>query len=202
MGKKKSPFNYNTGRESLKLPEYGRHIQTMVDHLKTIEDRETRNKAAQTLIAIMQNTLAPKDINGDVKHKLWDHLAIMADFDLDVDAPFELPTHEKMAIKPRKIPYSSQKISFKHYGHLTEELIANACELPEGDEKNVVVWLIANHMKRQYLSWNRQQVSDETIYKDLITMSGGKITIPPDMPLQENKALLGSKRKKKPFKKK
>lgn len=196
MGKRKPRYNYNTTREPLKMPEYGRHIQDMVNHLKTIPDRETRNKAAHTLIAIMQNMMPQREMNGDFKHKLWDHLAIMADFELDIDAPYELPTQEKMAEKPRRVPYTSSNIRFKHYGHLTEELISIASGMPEGNEKEVLIRMIANHMKRQFLTWNRQQVTDETIFNDMTVLSGGKLKIPETLTLQENKDLIGKKKKK------
>ncbi|NOY37586.1 MAG: DUF4290 domain-containing protein [Chlorobi bacterium] len=201
MGKRKPRYNYNTTREPLKLPEYGRHIHEMVQHLKTIPERDTRNKAAQTLIAIMQNMTPHRDMNGDFKHKLWDHLTIMADYDLDIDAPYELPTQDKMAEKPRKVPYASEQIRFKHYGHLTEELISTASGMPEGEEKSLLIKMIANHMKRQYLKWNRQQVTDEVIFNDMITLAGGKLKIPDELILKENKDLLG-KKKKKNFRKK
>ncbi len=125
-------YDYNTARKKLILPEYGRNIQKMVDHILTIEDREERNKAARTIIGIMGN-LNPhlRDIN-DFKHKLWDHLAIIADFKLDIDAPYELPTQELLEERPKKIDYNQKSIRFKHYGHSIALMIEKAVEMEEG----------------------------------------------------------------------
>ncbi|KOH45613.1 DUF4290 domain-containing protein [Sunxiuqinia dokdonensis] len=168
-------MDYNSNRKKLPLPEYGRNIQNMVDHIMTIEDREERNLAAQTIIDIMGN-LYPylRDIN-DFKHKLWDHLAIMAGFNLDIDYPYDPPKPETFQEPPKKVPYSSNHIKLRYYGKTIEEMVEKAAEYESGEEKEVLIKLLANHMKKSYLTWNKDAVDDEKIYKDLELLSKGRI---------------------------
>ena len=195
-------YDYNTSRKKLVLPEYGRHIQKMVDHAKTIKDREERNKAARTIISIMGN-MNPhlRDIS-DFKHKLWDHLALMSDFEMDIDSPYEIPARETLTSKPKKISYMAGKIRFLHYGRIIQNMIDAAVEMEDGTEKDRLTLLIANHMKKSFLTWNRNQVTDEIIFSDIHHLSGGKITIQPDVKLTETKDILAKSKKKRPAKKK
>lgn len=190
-------YDYNSSRKKLILPEYGRNIQKMVNHLKTIEDRDERNKAARTVIGVMGN-LNPhlRDVN-DFKHKLWDHLAIIADFELDIDSPYDLPKPESLKNKPNKIPYNQHKIKYKHYGRSIGMMIDKAVELEEGEEKKDLVRMIAYHMKKSYLTWNREAVSDEEIFLDLKALSGGRLQISEDLKLPETREILSKNRKKK-----
>lgn len=167
--------DYNTGRKKLALPEYGRNVHNMVDLLMKIEDRETRNRAAQAIIDVM-GALNPflRDIP-DFKHKLWDHLAIMADFKLDIDYPYNPPLPEILHEKPHKVPYCQRDIRYRHYGHTIELMIKKATEYEEGEEKEVLGYQLANHMKKSYLTWNKESVEDEKILDDLKIMSGGRI---------------------------
>ena len=189
-------YDYNTNRKKLILPEYGRNIQKMVDHIMTIEDRDERNKAAKTIIAVMGN-LNPhlRDIN-DFKHKLWDHLAIISDFKMDIDSPYELPKQEDLDAKPKKLEYNQKGIRYKHYGHSIVMMIDKAVEMEEGEEKKDLVKMIANHMKKSYLTWNREAVSDEAIFGDLKTLSGNKLEIDPELELSETKDILAKNIKK------
>ena len=191
------PYDYNSSRKKLVLPEYGRNIQKMVNHIKTIEDREERNKAARTVIAVMGN-LNPhlRDVQ-DFKHKLWDHLAIIADFDLDIDSPYEWPERESLESKPNKVAYNQHSIKKKHYGRSITLMIDKAVELEDGEEKQDLVRMIAYHMKKSYLTWNREAVSDEEIFADLNTLSGGKLEISEELKLPETKEILAKNRKKK-----
>ena len=168
-------YDYNTSRNKLILPEYGRNIQKMVDYIKTVEDRDERNRLAHAIVAIMGN-LNPhlRDIN-DFKHKLWDHLAIIADFELDIDYPYDIPKREMFQQPPRNVDYGIHDITYRHYGKSIELMIEAACEMPEGDDREKVSNLIANHMKKSYLSWNRDSVNDEVILKDLSKLSKGRI---------------------------
>ena len=168
-------MDYNSNRKKLPLPEYGRNIQNMVDHIMTIEDREERNLAAQTIIDIMGN-LYPylRDIN-DFKHKLWDHLAIMAGFNLDIDYPYDPPKPETFQEPPKKVPYSSNHIKLRYYGKTIEEMVEKAAEYESGEEKEVLIKLLANHMKKSYLTWNKDAVDDEKIYKERRLISKGRI---------------------------
>jgi len=168
-------FDYNTSRKYLVLPEYGRNIQKMVDYIKSIEDRDERNRLAHAIVAIMGN-LNPhlRDIN-DFKHKLWDHLAIIANFELDIDYPYEIPKPEMFQQRPRQVEYGTHEITYRHYGKSIELMIEGAIAMPEGTDQDKVINLIANHMKKSYLSWNRDSVNDEVILKDLHKLSKGRI---------------------------
>jgi len=187
-------YDYNSSREKLILPEYGRNIQKMVNHIKTIEDREERNKAAHTIIGVMGN-LNPhlRDVS-DFKHKLWDHLAIIADFDLDIDSPYPLPERESLQSKPDKVPYHQHKIAKKHYGRSIVLMIEKAVALEPGEEKDDLVKMIAYHMKKSYLTWNREAVSDEEIFTDMKTLSGGILIANPNLKLPETRDILAKNR--------
>lgn len=189
-------MDYNTGRKKLILPEYGRNIHKMVDHIRTIEDPEERNKAARTIISIMGN-LNPhlRDIN-DFKHKLWDHLALISEFQLDIEYPYEIPKPSHFFEKPKLVPYNDYPIRYKHYGKIIEMLIKEAVKFEEGEKKNILIEMIANHMKRSYITWNRSLANDETIFNDLKALSGGVLTVPPDLKLAESKEIIISTKKK------
>lgn len=170
-------MEYNTSKDKLKLPEYGRNIQQMAEYCKTIKDREQRNRAANEVISIMGNMFPHlRDIR-DFKHKLWDHLAIMTDFELDVDYPYELVKKEDLHKKQDPIPYNTNRIKIRHYGRTTERMIERAIELPDGDDKKAMVMLIANHMKKQYLTWNKNSVNDEIVKNDLERLSDGLLSL-------------------------
>jgi hypothetical protein len=168
----------------------------MVDYIKSVEDRSERNRLAHAIIGIMGN-LNPhlRDIN-DFKHKLWDHLAIIAHFELDIDYPYEVPKPEMFIQPPRIVPYGTHDIAFRHYGKTLELLIAAAIEIPEGDEKDSLVNVIANHMKKSYLTWNRDAVSDDVILNDLKRISKGKINIE-KVKLTETRDIISSKKRNK-----
>jgi hypothetical protein len=173
-------LDYNTQLKRMDLPEYGRNIQRMVDYALTLEDKEERAKCAQTIISIMGNLFPHLRDVPDFKHKLWDHLAIMADFKLDIDYPYEIIRKENLYSKPEVVPYDSQRIKVKHYGKLVEGLIEKAVEMEEGPERTRLVELLANHMKKSILAWNREAVEDEKIFDDLRQLSGGRIDVNAD----------------------
>ena len=189
-------YDYNTQRKRMTLPEYGRNVQKMVDHIKSIEDRDERNRAAKTIIQIMGN-LNPhlRDI-GDFKHKLWDHLALIAEFNLDIDSPYPKPEQSNFIEKPNQIPYSQGNIRYLHYGHIVELLIDVVAEKEEGEEKEYFTSLIVNQMKKSYITWNRGQVADEVIFGDLKLLSGGRLKITEGVKLLETKDLLPPVKKK------
>lgn len=189
-------MDYNSKRKKLPLPEYGRNIQNMVDYLLTIEDREKRNKSAQTVIDVMGNLYPYLRDVAEFKHKLWDHLAIMTDFKLDIDYPYDLPLPEILNEKPKQVPYNKNKIRYKHYGLVMEKMIQKASEF-EGEEKEILIELLANHMKKSFLAWNKDAVEDEKIFKDLEELSGGKLKIDKKLKLTESKNLLSKPKKKK-----
>ncbi|HLU84104.1 MAG TPA: DUF4290 domain-containing protein, partial [Vicingaceae bacterium] len=169
--------DYNTRRPKMVIPEYGRNIQKMIDHAITIDNREERNKIANAIISVM-GQLNPhlRDI-ADFKHKLWDHLFIISDFKLDVDSPYPLPDKEAIAKKPEKLAYPENNIQFKHYGKTIENLIEQAILMEDKDEKKALINIIANLMKKTYLTFNRDSVNDELIINDLKILSKGKLNL-------------------------
>ena len=173
-------LEYNSTRPDLSLPEYGRNVQKMVNFCKTVEDREERNKVAIAIINLM-GQLNPhlRDVE-DYTHKLWDHLYIMADFDLDVDSPYPVPARETFQEKPERIPYPSGRPKYGHYGKAVQELIKKASEIEDPEEKKYLVNLIANLMKRFYLTWNRDSVRDEVILAHIEELSDGRIKVNPE----------------------
>ncbi|MFH2141017.1 MAG: DUF4290 domain-containing protein [Bacteroidota bacterium] len=195
-------MDYNTQRKKLFLPEYGRHIQKMVDHVKSIEDREERNKLAKELIAIMGN-LNPhfRDV-ADFKHKLWDHLLIMSDFDLDIDFPYEVIKKEVLTEKPRKIAYAIGEVKLKHYGRNLEKFIDYAANKEEGEEKQLLIAAIANHMKKSYLMWNKEAVLDQVIFDDIKKLSQGRISVDSTLKLNEVRDILARNKKPKKIQRK
>ena len=168
-------MQYNTQQKKMPLPEYGRSIQNMVDHALTIEDRAERQRCANTIVNIMGGMFPHLRDVPDFKHKLWDHLAIMADFKLDIDYPFEIIRKDNLEVKPEPIPYPRTRIKYRHYGRTLEVLIDKACEMPEGDEKQNLIALICNHMKKDYMAWNKDMVDDRKINDDLRELSEGRL---------------------------
>lgn len=172
-------YKYNSQLKKLALPEYGRNIQQMVDYCCTIGDREERTKCAYSIIATMGNLFPQLRDEADYVHKLWDHLAIMSDFKLDIDYPYEVVKAETLDSKPAPMNYKLENIKMRHYGKLIERMIERACEYPDGEEKDALVMLIANHMKKQIFQINKEDVDDTKIFNDLSFYSKGKINLDP-----------------------
>lgn len=193
-------MDYNTKRKKLPMPEYGRNIQNMVDHLFTIEDRDKRNQSAQAVIDVMGNLYPYLRDVAEYKHKLWDHLAIMSDFKLDIDYPYEPPSPDILTGKPRKVPYNQNDIKLKHYGLIVQKMIDAAIDM-EGEEQQILIEQTANQMKKLYLAWNKDSVEDEKIFLDLEELSGNKLKVPRDIQLAEVRVQpaqpQGKKKKKK-----
>ena len=170
-------MEYNTNQKKLALPEYGRSVQKMVDHALTIEDRNERQNCANTIVRIM-GSMFPNTRNlPDYERKLWDHLAIMSDFMLDIDYPFEVIKKEEFHTPPQRIPYQTGEIKNRHYGRIVEEMIAHACTLEDGEEKNHLIELITIQMKKNYIAWNKDGVEDKRIFEDLRIYTKGDIDI-------------------------
>jgi len=189
-------YDYNTQRKRMALPEYGRNVQKMVDHVKTIEDRDERNRAAKTVIQIMGNLNPHLRDEGDFKHKLWDHLALIANFDLDIDSPYPVPEPTKFREKPKQVPYQQGNIRYLHYGRIIELMIDAASEMEEGEEKEYLTTLIVNQMKKSYVTWNRSQVADEVIIGDMKLLSAGKLKMTDGVRILEVKELLPQTKRK------
>ena len=153
-------MQYTSELKRLVLPEYGRNVQQMVDHCMTIEDKAERTRCANTIINIMGNLFPHlRDIE-DFKHKLWDHLAIMSDFKLDIDYPYEIVKKEDLYSRPPRIPYNNSRIRYRHYGKTLEKMIQKATEFEPGVEKDQLIKLLATQMKKSFLTWNKESVDD------------------------------------------
>jgi len=170
-------MDYNTQLPRLIIPEYGRNVQKMVTSIIEIEDPEKRNHQAKAIIEVMGN-LNPhlRDVP-DFKHKLWDHLFIMSKFTLDVDSPYEKPSKESFEERPESLSYSKNNIKYRQYGRIVPMMILRAIELEEGEYKDLLVFSLANHMKKCYINWNKSSVDDEVILKHLDRFSDGKLTM-------------------------
>ena len=170
-------LEYNSERSNLIIPEYGRHIQKLVDHCMTLETKEERNKMALAIIDVMGN-LQPhlRDVP-DFKHKLWDQLFIMSKFELDVDAPYEKPIKEELQAKPEPLAYPKSASKYRFYGNNIQTMIDTALTWEEGDAREALYFAIANHMKKCYLNWNKDTVEDSVIFDHLKELSLGKIDL-------------------------
>ena len=173
-------MKYNTQEKALPMPEYGRAVQKMVDHAITIEDRAERQRCANTIIAVMGNMFPQLRDVAEFNHKLWDHLAVMADFKLDIDYPYELADPSTLHPTPERLPYPKGNIRYRHYGHCIEEMMKKACEMADGEERNELLRLIAAQMKKEYILWNKDNVEDSKIIEDIREYSNGQICLSED----------------------
>lgn len=178
-------MDYNTQREKLILPEYGRYIQQMVQEAKLIPDREARTRQVKAIINAM-SALNPhlREMN-DYYHKLWDHVYIIADYDLDVDAPFPPPTRESFVAKPHIIISERDPVKIMHYGRNIQNMVTAIASKPAGEERDAMTMALASYMRKQYLIWNKDTVSDKTIFNDIRTLSNGTLTVPEGAKLSE-----------------
>ena len=172
-------MEYNTTKESLILPEYGRNVQMMAEHLLTIPDKANRTEAAKELIAIMINMNPSVRETKDYKQKMWDYLAQLCDFKLDVDFPFPI-SKPADAEKPERLQYNMNEIRCRHYGYTVERMIQAACDMESSEERDALVHMIANNMKRNYVIWNQKSVTDEIVINDLIRLSKGRLNLASD----------------------
>ena len=189
-------LEYNSEREHLIIPEYGRHIQKMVNYATTRETKEERNKLAKAIISVMGN-LQPhlRDVP-DFQHKLWDQLFIMSDFKLDADSPFEKPSQEILNLRPDPLQYPQSHPKYRFYGNNIKIMIDVANTWEEGDMKEALVYTIANHMKKCFLNWNKDTVEDSVIFDHLFELSDGKINLRgSEEDLSDSSSLLRSKKK-------
>jgi len=189
-------LEYNTVREDLIIPEYGRHIQKMINYASTRETKEERNKLANAIISVMGN-LQPhlRDV-ADFQHKLWDQLFIMSDFKLDADSPFEKPSKEILNAKPEPLSYPQNFPKYRFYGNNIKIMIDEAVKWDSGEMKDALVLTIANHMKKCFLNWNKDSVKDQVIFDHLYELSETKIDIRDSKEELLDSALLLRSRKK------
>ena len=186
-------MDYNSNRKKLKLPEYGRNIHKMVDYVVSIEDRAERNRAANQIIEIMGNMYPYLRDVSDFRHKLWDHIAIMSDFKLDIDYPYDPPRPETFTEKPRPVPYDHSPIKYRHYGKLIERMIEQAAQFEDGSpEKKQLTNMLANQMKKSFVVWNKDSVNDDKIFEDLEELSDGQLKIDDTSKLTDTREILKS----------
>ena len=179
-------LQYNTKRTQLIIPEYGRHMQMMINQILETQDREERNKMAKAVIGIMGNMNPHLRDVPDFQHKLWDQLFIMSEFKLDVDSPFEMPQKEILEQKPERLAYPQKNPKYRFYGNNIKSMITIALDWEAGDLKNALVLNIANHMKKCFLNWNKDTVHDEIILKHLLELSDNKLKVrEEDLPLTD-----------------
>jgi len=170
-------LEYNTEREHLIIPEYGRHMQKMINHAKTLETKEERNKVAKGIIAVMGNMQPHLRDVPDFQHKLWDQLFIMSNFELDADSPYEIPTKEIYEERPEVLEYPQNFPKYRFYGNNIKTMIDVANTWEDGELKEALTYTIANHMKKCFLNWNKDTVEDAVIYDHLFELSGGKLNL-------------------------
>lgn len=168
-------IEYNTQRDRLIISEYGRAIQKMVQHCVEIPDRDLRTRVAASIVNAMSLLNPQLKETADYKHKLWDHLHIISDFKLDVDAPYPVPEKEAMRLRPKRITYPSANIRYKYYGKTTQEMIHKIGGMEDGQQRELITRNLANFMKMSYLTWNKDTVDDETILNHLDELSDGKL---------------------------
>ncbi len=172
--------DYNTERKPLVEPEYGRSIQQMVDHTLTIEDRAERLRAAKTIVKLMKGMQDSHIAEEDLEQKIWNHLAAMSDYQLDIDYPVQIERHDADSLKRDRIPYPQKRIGKRHYGALLEELTRKLAEIDDKDARTELARLVANQMKRSLANWNRDVMDDEKIIDDLMEYIGGKSVVSPE----------------------
>ncbi len=169
--------NYNYTRKKLQLPEYGRHIQEMVDSLLSIEDRAERNRQAHAVIAVMGNLNPLLRDTADYTHKLWDHLFIISDFQLDVDSPYPLPTREELNIKPEKLGYTQHRVKMKHYGRYIPKMIREVAKESSQELSHEAMNNIARYMRTKSFEYNQEHPNNELIIKDIRQLADSEIEI-------------------------
>lgn len=189
-------LEYNTEREHLIIPEYGRHMQKMIHYAKERPTKEERNEVSKAIISVMGN-LQPhlRDVP-DFQHKLWDQLFIMADFDLDVDSPYPKPKKEDLMAHPEPLKYPQNFPKYRFYGNNIKTMIDVANTWEDGDLKEALIYTIANHMKKCFLNWNKDTVEDDVIFHHLYELSNGKINLKEeDEDLSDATTLMRNKKK-------
>ena len=183
-------MEYNTQRPQLKISDYGRNISKLIDYAKTVESRDRRNQMARAIVDIMSRIDEGDKEDDDYKRKYWVHLMILANWELDVDLPYDISREETVEFAPHPLEYNQGKTRYRHYGSVMESMIKRVSEYPEGEERDELVGLMAHAMKRDYLLWNRDTVEDELISLQLNAISDGKLTVAEDFQYKESREYL------------
>ena len=188
-------LTYNSRRPDIAIPEYGRVVHELITHCVTIEDREERTKCATAIVSVMRTLVPGSKEMVDHEEKLWGHLHVMSNWQLDIDGPFPPPAKPEEDPGPERLTYTQLSKRPSFYGRIVEELIAKAKAMPEGEERNALSMMIANLLKRQYLTWNKGAVEDPLIRAQLREMSEGALDVPAEVELVSSSEILKSKRK-------
>ena len=178
-------LDYNTEREKLAMPEYGRNVLKMVRQLKEIPDRDKRSEQARAVVRVMELLNPQVHAEENWEHKLWDHLFIIAGYDLDVDAPYPAPEAAELSAPPMTIPLKDKPVKATHYGRNIESIIDLIAGEPDGEQKTAMIHQLATYMRQQYLIWNKDSVADTTIFQDIERLSDGRIHVPEGMTLSK-----------------
>lgn len=186
---------YNSMREDLIIPEYGRSIHQMIEHCKSIADKDERSKCAAAIVSIMGSVVAQEGNKEEAQHKLWNQLHVMAQYELDVEAPFPKPEPAEKESAPADMDYPKAQSRSGHFGKTTLDLIEACKGMEEGDEKTILVVKLANLMKRHFLTWNRNTVEDAVIVEELKKLSGGTLVVPEGTELEGSADILRNVRK-------
>ena len=170
-------LDYNTQRERLVLPEYGREVQQMVDYCVALPNRAQRQHCAESIVAVMERMVPRTGADSDYKHKLWDHLALMSGFKLDIDYPVDITEAQKMLAKPKPMPYPMRRIPVRHYGLMMFELFERLKTMPAGRDRTELIRLAANQMKRDLVQWGHGSSDNEKVASDLANYTDGKVQL-------------------------
>ena len=170
-------LDYNTKREKLLMPEYGREIQKMVDYAVGLPDKDERTKCARSIVELMETKVPQMRANADYEQALWDHLYLMSGKQLDIDWPFDVDGAEKIHEKPAPLPLPQGKIKLRHYGKLVEELLEKLKDMPDGSERNELIRVTANQMKRDLMTWGHGSIDDEKVADDMARMTDGAVQL-------------------------
>ena len=176
---------YNTEVEKLRMPEYGRIVLQMVEQMKEIPDRAKRSEQAGAIVKVMERLNPQVHQQENWNQKLWDHLYMIAGYDLDIDAPFPAPVPEVVNSRPETIPLNTRPIKARHYGRNIESIIDLIASEPEGEIKTAMIRSLAIYLRQQYLIWNKDTVADRTIFQDIERLSGGRVTVPEGLELSK-----------------
>lgn len=190
-------LDYNTQREKLILPEYGREMQKMVDYAVELPTKAERQRCAESIVEIMERMFPQNRENPDYKQKLWDHLALMSNFKLDIDWPFDISEAQKMSTKPEPLPYPMSKIPVRHYGKMIFEIFEKLKTMEPGAERDELVRITANQMKQNLLQWSHGSSDDEKVADDLARYTDGKIQLDLDSFKFDNRGNNGKRNKRK-----
>ena len=183
-------MEYNTQRTRLKITDYGRNVAKLIDYCKTLDNRDERNKMAATIIDVMAHVNPKVKERTDYRHILWDHMMMLANYELDVDSPYPIDREENVILKPHPLKQPEGAIRYRHYGRALENMVKAVAEMDDTPERQQLVSQIAHTMKRQYLQWNRDTVDDSLISEQLTELSDGRIILPEGFQFHDTKEYL------------